>query len=263
MNWIEALILGLIQGLTEFLPVSSSGHLEIGKFLMDINPEKSLLFTVVVHGATVMSTIVVFWKDIISLFKGLLAFKWNEETQFLAKLALSMLPVLIVGVFFKDYVEEFFDGDMIFVGAMLLVTSGLLAFTSLSKSNKRSINFLDAIVIGIAQAVAVLPGISRSGATISTGILLGNKKEKVARFSFLMVLVPILGANFLDIMGGEAASNASVGVLPLVVGFLAAFISGWAACTWMINIVKRGKLIYFAIYCFLLGSVAILSALFL
>ncbi len=263
MNWIEALILGLIQGLTEFLPVSSSGHLEIGKFLMDINPEKSLLFTVVVHGATVMSTIVVFWKDIISLFKGLLAFKWNEETQFLAKLALSMLPVLIVGVFFKDYVEEFFDGDMIFVGAMLLVTSGLLAFTSLSKSNKRSINFLDAIVIGIAQAVAVLPGISRSGATISTGILLGNKKEKVARFSFLMVLVPILGANFLDIMGGEATSNASVGVLPLVVGFLAAFISGWAACTWMINIVKRGKLIYFAIYCFLLGSVAILSALFL
>ncbi len=263
MNWIEALILGLIQGLTEFLPVSSSGHLEIGKFLMDINPEKSLLFTVVVHGATVMSTIVVFWKDIISLFKGLLAFKWNEETQFLAKLALSMLPVLIVGVFFKDYVEEFFDGDMIFVGAMLLVTSGLLAFTSLSKSNKRSINFLDAIVIGIAQAVAVLPGISRSGATISTGILLGNKKEKVARFSFLMVLVPILGANFLDIMGGETTSNASVGVLPLVVGFLAAFISGWAACTWMINIVKRGKLIYFAIYCFLLGSVAILSALFL
>ncbi len=261
MTWLEALILGLIQGLTEFLPVSSSGHLEIGKFLMDINPEKSLLFTVVVHGATVLSTIVVFWKDIIVLFKGLFEFKWNEETQFLAKLAFSMLPVLIVGVFFKDYVETFFDGNMIFVGSMLIVTSGLLAFTYFSKSNKRGISFWDALVIGIAQAVAVLPGISRSGATISTGILLGNNKEKITRFSFLMVLVPILGANLLDILDGEALSNDSIGIIPLIVGFLAAFISGWAACTWMINIVKRGKLIYFALYCFLLGSLAIVLTL--
>lgn len=263
MDWLEALILGLIQGLTEFLPVSSSGHLEIGKFLMGINPEKSLLFTIVVHGATVMSTIVVFWKDLLGLFKGLFKFKWNEETQYVSKIALSMVPVLIVGVFFKDDVEALFDGNMIFVGSMLIVTAGLLAFTYFSKTNTRKINFLDAIVIGIAQAVAVLPGISRSGATISTGILLGNKKEDIARFSFLMVLVPILGANLLDLMGGETLSNENLGLLPLVVGFVAAFVSGWAACTWMINIVKRGKLIYFALYCFLLGSVAITTAIFL
>lgn len=262
MNWFEALILGIIQGLTEFLPVSSSGHLEIGKYLMNINAEKSLLFTVVVHGATVMSTIVVFWKDLVVIFKGFFKFRWNEETKFVVKIAISMIPVLIVGIFFKDNVESFFNGNMVFVGSMLLVTSGLLAFTYLSKSNKRKVNYLDAIIIGIAQAMAVLPGISRSGATISAGILLGNKKENVTRFSFLMVLIPIIGANFLDIMDGKMTSNESVGVIPLIVGFLAAFFAGWAACTWMINIVKRGKLIYFAIYCFIIGGIAIFSGLF-
>ncbi len=262
MSWIEALVLGLIQGLTEFLPVSSSGHLEIGKYLMDINAEKSLLFTVVVHGATVLSTIVVFWKDIIAIFKGLFQFKWNEETQFVFKILLSMVPVLIVGIFFKDYVESFFNGNMIFVGSMLLVTAGLLGFTHFSKSNKREVNFLDAFVIGLAQAMAVLPGISRSGATISAGILLGNKKESVTRFSFLMVLIPIMGANLLDLMGGEMTNNTNVGAIPLLVGFLAAFVAGWAACTWMINIVKKGKLIYFAIYCLLIGLVAIFSGLY-
>lgn len=262
MSWIEALILGIIQGLTEFLPVSSSGHLEIGKFLMGVNAEKSLLFTVVVHGATVLSTIVVFWKDIVDLFKGLFKFQWNEETQFVFKIFVSMIPVMIVGVFFKDYVESFFNGNIVFVGFMLLITAGLLSFTYFSKKNDRKINFVDAIVIGIAQVMAVLPGISRSGATISTGILLGNKKESVTRFSFLMVLIPIIGANLLDLVGGKMTSNESIGVIPLIVGFIAAFIAGWAACTWMINIVKRGKLIWFAIYCAFAGLLAIFSGLF-
>lgn len=262
MNWIEALLLGIIQGLTEFLPVSSSGHLEIAKYIMDINAEKSLLFTVVVHGATVMSTIVVFWKDLIAIFKGLFKFEWNEETKFVVKIFVSMIPVLVVGVFFKDDVEGFFNGNMVFVGSMLLVTAGLLAFTYFSKSNKRKVNYVDAIVIGIAQAMAVLPGISRSGATISTGILLGNKKENVTRFSFLMVLIPIIGANILDMLSGDMTNNEAVGIIPLIVGFLAAFVAGWAACTWMINIVKKGKLIYFAIYCFVVGGIAISSGLF-
>ena len=262
MNWLEALILGIIQGLTEFLPVSSSGHLEIGKYIMGVDAEKSLLFTVVVHGATVLSTIVVFWKDIVNIFKGLLKFLWNEETQFVFKIGVSMIPVMVVGIFFKDYVESFFNGNIVFVGSMLLITAGLLSFTYFSKSNNRKINFLDAIVIGIAQVMAVIPGISRSGATISTGILLGNKKESVTRFSFLMVLIPIIGANLLDLVGGEMTSNESIGVIPLIVGFFAAFGAGWAACTWMINIVKRGKLIYFAIYCAIIGVLAILSGLF-
>ncbi len=263
MNWLEALILGIIQGLTEFLPVSSSGHLEIGKYLMGVNAEKSLLFTVVVHGATVLSTIVVFRKDLAQIFTGLFKFQWNEETQFVFKIGVSMIPVMIVGVFFKDYVESFFNGNMIFVGIMLLITAGLLSFTYFSKSNTRKINFFDALIIGIAQVLAVLPGISRSGATISTGILLGNKKESVTRFSFLMVLIPIIGANLLDLMGGEMTSNESIGVVPLIIGFLAAFIAGWAACTWMINIVKKGKLVYFAIYCAVIGLVAIFTGLYL
>ena len=262
MSWIEALILGLIQGLTEFLPVSSSGHLEIGKYLMDINPEKSLLFTVVVHGATVLSTIVVFWKDLLFIFRGLFKFQWNEETKFVVKIFISMIPVLIIGMFFKDQVEGFFDGNMVFVGSMLIVTASLLTFTHFAKSNRREVSFLDSFIIGIAQALAVLPGISRSGATISTGLILGNKKESVTRFSFLMVLIPILGANFLDIMSGEMTSNESVGIFPLIVGFLAAFIAGWAACTWMISIVKKGKLIYFAIYCLIIGTIAIAAGLY-
>jgi undecaprenyl-diphosphatase len=262
MSWFEALILGLIQGLTEFLPVSSSGHLEIGKYLMNINPEKSLIFTIVVHGATVLSTIVVFWRDILIILRGLFKFEWNTETKFAVKILVSMIPVLIIGVFFKDRVEGFFNGNMIFVGSMLLVTAAMLAFTYFSKSNKRELTYLDSFVIGLSQAMAVLPGISRSGATISTGILLGDKKESVTRFSFLMVLIPILGANFLDLMGGEMSSNESVGAIPLLIGFLAAFIAGWAACTWMINIVKKGKLIYFSFYCIIVGGIAIISGLY-
>lgn len=261
MDWLEALILGLIQGLTEFLPVSSSGHLELGKVILGVNAKESLAFTVVVHGATVLSTIVIFHKDIFKLLKGLLAFKWNEETIYVSKIIVSMIPVLILGLLFKDYIESFFTGNVLLVGSMLIITSMLLMSTYLIKSNERKISFLDSFIIGIAQALAVMPGISRSGATISTGLLLGDKKANVARFSFLMVLIPILGANFKDIYDGGMNAEGGVGMIPLVVGFLAAFISGLLACKWMIGIVKKGKLIYFAVYCFLVGASAIIYSL--
>ena len=260
MNWIEALILGLVQGLTEFLPVSSSGHLEIGKALFGIHSEQSLIFTIAVHGATVLSTIVVFRNDIANLFKGLFKIEWNQETQYVSKLIVSMIPVAIVGLFFKDFVESFFHGNVVFVGFMLIITATLLTLTFYAKSKNKEISFLHAFIIGIAQAVAVLPGISRSGSTIAIGLLLGNKKNKIAEFSFLMVVVPILGENFLDLIKGNFVSNASVGTLPIVVGFIAAFISGLFACRWMIEIVKKGKLIYFAIYCVIIGLLAILLA---
>ncbi len=258
MDWLEALILGIIQGLTEFLPVSSSGHLELGKAILGVNAEKSLMFTVVVHGATVLSTMVVFYKDIFQLLKGLFAFRWNEETIYITKILISMIPVIILGIFFKEQIEGFFTGNVLFVGSMLIITSMLLLSTYLIKHNERKISFADSFIIGIAQALAVLPGISRSGATISTGLLLGNRKANIARFSFLMVLIPILGANFKDIYDGGMTSADGIGLVPLGIGFLAAFISGLLACRWMIGIVKKGNLIYFAVYCFVIGSAAII-----
>lgn len=258
MSWIEAMLLGLVQGLTEFLPVSSSGHLEIGKVLLGVDAENSLVFTVVVHGATVMSTIVVFYKDIFRLIKGLFAFKWNEETRYIAKIFFSMIPVAIVGLFFKEEVEGFFTGNLVLVGFMLLITATMLLFTHFKKSNTRSITFFDSLIIGVAQAIAVLPGISRSGSTISTGLILGTKKADVAQFSFLMVLIPIIGANFKDILGGDMTGNETIGIVPLAAGFIAAFISGLLACKWMIGIVKKGKLIYFSIYCYVVGLTAVL-----
>lgn len=257
MNWIEALILGIVQGLTEFLPVSSSGHLEIGKVILGVNAEKSLIFTVVVHGATVLSTIVIFRKDIWNLLKGLFAFKWNEETQYVAKIAVSMIPVLILGFTYAEELGSLFTGNMALVGSMLLVTALLLTFSYYAKQREKSISFTDSFIIGIAQALAVLPGVSRSGATISTGLMLKNKKDGIARFSFLMVLVPIIGANFKDLMDGKLSSNSDVSITALIVGFLAAFISGLLACNWMIGIVKKGKLIYFAIYCAIIGTGAL------
>ncbi|NCC72523.1 MAG: undecaprenyl-diphosphate phosphatase [Sphingobacteriia bacterium] len=259
MNWLEAILLGIIQGLTEFLPVSSSGHLEIGKVILGVEAERSLIFTVVVHGATVLSTIVVFYRDILRLIKGLFVLKWNDETRYVAKILLSMIPVAIVGLFFKEEVESFFTGNLVFVGSMLLVTATLLLFTHFKKSNTRQITFLDSFIIGISQAIAVLPGISRSGSTISTGLVLGNKKADVAAFSFLMVLIPIIGANFKDILDGEMAGSTAISPMILLIGFLAAFVSGLIACKWMIGIVKKGKLIYFSVYCYIVGIVAILS----
>ncbi len=262
MDWIEALILGLIQGLTEFLPVSSSGHLEIGKAILGVEAQESLSFTVVVHGATVLSTIVVFRNDILGLLKGFFRIKWNEETQYLFKIALSMIPVGIVGVFFKDDLEQLFNGNLLLVGSMLLITAALLAFTYYAKDKFKDVGWMDALIIGLSQAMAVLPGISRSGSTIATGLLLGVNKEKIARFSFLMVLIPIIGANLKDMLDGSFTQQGGVGITALVVGFVAAFVSGWAACTWMINIVKRGKLIYFALYCAIVGVIAVSFALF-
>ena len=257
MNWLEAFILGLIQGLTEFLPVSSSGHLEIGKALMGIEARESLSFTVVVHGATVLSTIVVFRKDLVELFRAFFRFQWNEETQYLFKIGLSMLPVGIIGLFFKDEIEQLFDGNLLLVGAMLWFTAILLGFTYYAKPKDRDVSWRNAFIIGLSQAVAVLPGISRSGSTIATGLLLGVNKEKAARFSFLMVLVPIIGANLKDALDGTFTAEAGVGPMALVIGFITAFVSGWLACSWMIRIVKEGKLIYFAIYCAIVGSIAL------
>jgi len=260
MTELQALILGILQGLTEFLPVSSSGHLELGHALLGDRSTDNLRFAIVVHVATVLSTIVVFRKDILELLKGLVAFEWNKPTKFVSKLLFSAIPVLIIGLFFKDQIEELFTGNLVLVGSMLIFTAFLLALPAFIKVNDGKITFFKALVIGIAQAVAVIPGISRSGSTIATGLLLGTKKEEIARFSFLMVLIPILGAAFLDIVGGDITSSDSIGNLPLLIGFVAAFVSGLLACSWMIKIVKRGKLIYFAIYCLIVGVIAIFAA---
>lgn len=268
MNWIEALILGIVQGLTEFLPVSSSGHLTIGQELLNLETSAAdnLQFDVVVHCATVMSTIVVLWAEIKDLFRGtFFTLKWNEEKTYVSKILLSTLPVLVVGLLFRDYVEGIFGEGLRVVGICLLVTAALLAFAYYAKPRQReNISFSHAFIIGVGQAVAVLPGLSRSGTTIATGLLLGNKKEQVARFSFLMVLIPILGEAFLQVVKmikEPELLSAGVGVMPLVVGFLAAFVSGCLACKFMINIVKRGKLIYFAIYCVVVGVVALIFSL--
>jgi len=260
MDATQALILGLLQGLTEFLPVSSSGHLEIGHVFLGDHSGENLLFAVTVHVATVLSTLVVFRKDIIILFKDLFAFQWNESTKYISKLLFSAVPVLIIGVLFREQIEQLFTGNLVFVGSMLIITAILLAVTNFVKPGEGKITFTKALIIGIAQAVAVLPGISRSGSTIATGLLLKTRKDEIARFSFLMVLIPILGAAILDVIGGDFSSGDKIGTLPLLIGFAAAFISGLLACSWMIKIVKKGKLIYFAIYCLIIGLIAIFAA---
>lgn len=263
MDWIQALLLGLVQGLTEYLPVSSSGHLAIGSALFGIEGEENLAFTVIVHVATVFSTLVILWKEISWIFKGLAQCRMNDETHYFINIVISMIPVGIVGVFFKDYVEEIFGSGLAIVGSMLLVTALLLTFSYFAKPRqKANISMRDAFIIGLAQAVAVLPGLSRSGSTIATGLLLGNSKEKLAQFSFIMVIPPILGEALLDVVkmlhGSSDSMLQSVAPLSLIVGFLAAFISGCVACKWMISIVKRGKLIYFAIYCALAGAATLI-----
>ncbi|MBQ7420864.1 MAG: undecaprenyl-diphosphate phosphatase [Prevotella sp.] len=265
MSDLQALILGLIQGLTEYLPVSSSGHLTIGASLFGISGADNLTFTVAVHVATVLSTLVILWKEIAWIFKGLLKFEMNDETRYALNILVSMIPVGIVGVFFKDYVEEIFGSGLLIVGCMLLLTALLLAFSYYAKPRqKEKIGLKDAFVIGLAQAAAVMPGLSRSGSTIATGLLLGNKKEKLAQFSFLMVIPPILGEALLDVVkavkGGASAAVGDISLTALAIGFAAAFISGCFACKWMIDIVKRGKLIYFAIYCAVVGAAVIVSS---
>lgn len=261
MDWIEALILGLLQGLTEYLPVSSSGHLAIGSYLFGIEGEENLAFTVAVHVATVLSTLVILWREIGWIFKGLFKFQMNDETKYVVNIVISMIPVGIVGLFFKDYVEDVFGSGLAIVGGMLLVTAALLTFSYYAKPRqKEHIGWRDAFIIGLAQACAVMPGLSRSGSTIATGLLLGNKKESLAQFSFLMVIPPILGEALLDVIKGLKGEEAFGGIdmLPLAVGFMAAFVSGCIACKWMIDIVKKGKLIYFGIYCAIAGVLTLI-----
>ena len=273
MSWFEALILGLVQGLTEYLPVSSSGHLTIGNYLFGIDGESNLAFNVLVHVATVCATLVILWKEIVWIFRDLFKFQWNEGTRYAANIAVSMIPILIVGFCLKDYVEQLFNpetsaalfGNSLFlVGCCLLLTSALLAFSFWAKPRpKEKLTLWNAFIIGIAQACAVLPGLSRSGSTIASGLILGNKKEKLAQFSFLMVIVPILGEALLDAKDlifpeAEAVAAATLPLGPAIVGFLAAFVSGCLACKWMINIVKKGKLIWFALYCAIVALGAII-----
>jgi len=257
MDWIQAMILGLVQGLTEYLPVSSSGHLTILSHFFGIDGADNLQFTVAVHVATVLSTLVILWREIDWILKGLFKFEMNDETRYALNILVSMIPVGIVGVFFKDKVEEAFGAGLLVVGVMLLLTSVLLTFSYFAKPRqKEHISLWDAFVIGVAQACAVLPGLSRSGSTIATGLMLGDKKEKLAQFSFLMVIPPILGEALLDVVkatGGEQVFSDSIGVFPLCIGFLAAFLSGCFACKLMINVVKKGKLLYFGYYCAVVG----------
>jgi len=263
MGWLEALVLGLIQGLTEFLPVSSSGHLALGRAILGVEPGGDLTFEVTVHAATVLATIVVFRKQIWGLLKGLFKFRYNDETDYILKIGLSMVPVLLVGVFFKDVVEELFS-SLLVVGICLLVTAALLFFSdraargrkAAENAHRSGIGYLQAFIIGCGQALAVLPGLSRSGTTISTGLLSGVRREVVAQFSFLMVLVPILGEAFLDILDGGLSASAA-GAPALAVGFIAAFVSGLFACRVMIALVKRAKLKWFALYCAAIGIVTI------
>ena len=266
MEWFEALILGIIQGLTEYLPVSSSGHLAIGAHLFGLSGEENLTFTVAVHVATVLSTIVILWKEIVWLFTDLFKWRWNEGTRYIVNILISMIPVGIVGLFFKDKVEAIFGSGLLVVGICLMVTAALLAFSYWAKPRQReTISPWHAFVIGLAQALAVLPGLSRSGSTIATGLLLGNKKERLAQFSFLMVIPPILGEALLDVKDmaemGVSQAMAGLPVSSLAIGFLAAFVCGCLACKWMIDIVKKGKLIWFALYCAVVGLATIILPL--
>lgn len=265
MSWIQALILGIVQGLTEFLPVSSSGHLEIGHVLLGTSGEENLTFAVIVHAATVLSTLVVLWSQVAQLFRGTFTtLQWNAEKDYVAKIFVSMIPVFIVGMFFKDQVESFFGNGLLLVGICLIITAVLLALSEWLQKKRQNIGhevgYKDAIIIGLAQACAVLPGLSRSGTTIATGLLCGVKKESVAQFSFLMVLIPILGEAFLDLLKllkGEIVSD--LGLVPALVGFVAAFATGCFACRFMIEIVRRQRLVWFALYCAIVGSVTIIA----
>ena len=261
MGLIEAIILGIVQGLTEFLPVSSSGHIEIAKVLLGISQEQNLLMTIVLHAATALSTIFVFREDIKEIIRGLLQFKWNKEFQFSLKIIISMIPAALIGLFFENEIELLFGGQILFVGCMLIVTGLLLFLADKAKNTNQNVNFFHALIIGISQAIAILPGVSRSGATISTSVLLGIDREKAARFSFLMVVPLILGKMSKDIISGDILIESTT-LMPLLTGFTAAFITGLFACKWMIQLVKKSKLKYFSFYCFLVGTVSIISIFF-
>jgi len=263
MNWLEALILGILQGLTEFLPVSSSGHLELGGVLFGLqDPDEFFTFNILVHGATFLSVLVVFRRDITTLIINLFRFQWNPETRFVVLLLVSAIPVAITGLLFEEQIAAFFQGRIIFVGCMLLLTAIILFLTRFAPPQNQDLTFTRALLIGLAQTIAVLPGISRSGATISTALLLGVERKKAVRFSFLMVLIPVFGANFLRILKLSSGSQAaSADAFPLLIGSIAAFLAGLAACRWMISIVAKGRIEYFSLYCLLAGLTAIIAGL--
>ena len=258
MDIFEAIVLGVIQGLTEFLPVSSSGHLELAKAILGDTsvPEESLTFTVVLHFATALSTLVIFRKEVFEIFKGLFQFKWNDELKFSLKIILSMIPAVFVGLLFEKQLEAFFGGKILLVGAMLIVTAILLLLADKAKNTNKEVSFLNAVIIGISQAIAMLPGISRSGAKISTSVLLGIDRTRAARFSFLMVVPLIFGKIGKDVLSGDLNFQSSE-MMPITIGFIAAFVSGLLACQWMIALVKKSKLTYFSIYCAIVGLIAI------
>ena len=264
MTWIEALILGVVQGITEFLPISSSGHLELGSVLFGItNPQAYFTFNIFVHGATLLSVVFVFWKDISALLHSIIRFRWNAETRFVSLLLVSAVPVGVVGLLFEEEIQSLFEGRVVLIGFMLLITALLLMLTRYAPPTTKEISLKSAFIIGLAQTIAIIPGISRSGATISTALYLGIEKAQAIRFSFLMVLLPVFGANFLKIIrmsgGGEVVSP---GTLPLIVGTVAAFVAGVAACKWMLDIVRKGNIAWFAVYCGLAGTGAIVAGLF-
>ena len=262
MDILEAIVLGVIQGLTEFLPVSSSGHLELAKAILGDTsvPEESLTFTVVLHFATALSTLVIFRKEVIEIFKGLFQFKWNNEFKFSLKIIISMIPAVIVGLLFEKQLESFFGGKILLVGCMLLLTALLLLLADKAKNTKKEVSFWNAVLIGVSQAIAMLPGISRSGATISTSVLLGVDRTRAAKFSFLMVVPLIFGKIGKDVLSGDLNLQSS-DMTPITAGFIAAFLAGLLACKWMISLVKKSKLSYFSIYCAIVGSIAIGYAL--
>ena len=263
MDTLQAILLGIVQGITEFLPVSSSGHLQIAKELLGVELKENLTFDVALHAGTVLSTIVVLWSEIQRLLRGLFSRRFNEEQAYVLKLLLSMIPIGIVGFLLKAQLNAMLEspGILAIVGAMLLLTAALLAFAYYAKPRqKETISYRDAFIIGLAQACAAMPGLSRSGSTIATGLLLGNKKTAVAQFSFLMVLIPILGETFLQAVSGALTAGVDGGVL--AAGFIASFITGCLACKFMLEVVKRGKLIWFALYCAAVGIVSILSYIF-
>ena len=258
MSFLEAIVLGIIQGLTEFLPVSSSGHLELVKKILGAHsiPEESMTFTVVLHFATALSTLIIFRKEVLEIFKGLLQFRWNYETKFSLSIVISMIPAAFVGYYFEKELSALFDDQTLLVGLMLFVTALLLLLADKAKDTTKNVSFVHAALIGVSQAIAILPGISRSGATISTSVLLGIDRERAARFSFLMVVPLIFGKMADDILGGSISTDMAT-LLPLSIGFISAFLTGLIACKWMIQLVKKSQLKYFAYYCFAVGTVAV------
>lgn len=262
MNVLEVVILGALQGLTEFLPVSSSGHLELAKSILGDPsiPEESLAFTVILHFATASSTLVIFRRELLNIIKGLFQFQWNEETQFSFKIIVSMIPAVFVGLYFEQEITSLFNSQLLLVGSMLLATALLLLLADKAKETRKKMGFLDAVIVGFSQAIAILPGISRSGATIATAVLLGVDRTKAAKFSFLMVVPLIVGKIINDLSTGEIHFSSEKG-LPMIIGFLTAFITGLAACKWMIALVKKSSLRYFSLYCAIVGVISIILAM--